>query len=80
MSEHTKKHPTKTKQQPSTLYVVNNDGVYAIPKKIAQRYKVDAKRAVSKPDNISTDEVFAAGLALTISVSDGHLNYIKDEV
>ena len=59
MSERMRKHPTKTKQQSSMLYVVDEDGIYAIPKSVAQHYKVDAKYAVSKPDNVSADEVFA---------------------
>ena len=59
MSARTKKHPIKTRQQPGILYVVDDDGIYAIPKTIAQHYKVDAKHAVSKPANISADEVFA---------------------
>ena len=38
---------------------MDKNNVYAIPESIAKKYTLDTKLAVSRPDNISADDVFA---------------------
>ena len=60
MSAHMKKHPTsKVKSSSRILYVVDENNVYAIPESIAKKYTLDTKPAISRPDNVSADNVFA---------------------
>ena len=56
MSAHMRKH--RTKSQAQTLYVIDDDVCYAIPKKVAKLYIVDTKKAVHRKDNVSAKDVF----------------------
>ena len=58
MSAHMKKHPTNGKTEPSMLYVVDNDNVYAIPRKVAKQYRLDVKKAIHREGNVSAEEIF----------------------
>ncbi len=45
MSEHTKKHLISAHAHGSTLHVTHQNKTYAIPKKIAEQYVVEAKKS-----------------------------------
>ena len=61
MSAHMRKHHTSqttTSNKNNILYVMNNDMMYAIPKKVAEKYVVEVATAMLKPDRVSTDDIF----------------------
>lgn len=57
MSAHMKKRPTKAAAA-NTLYVIDNNTLYAIPKKVAKLYIVEAIKAIHCEDTISADALF----------------------
>ncbi len=59
MSAHTRKHHTSSAKSANILYVIDNEVLYAIPKKIADKYLVETRRAVPHEGNVSAEEVFA---------------------
>jgi len=58
MSAHMRKHHTKSKEPTQTLYVIDDDVCYAIPKKVAKLYIVETKKAVHRKGNVSAKELF----------------------
>ena len=58
MSEHMKKRHTKLHKNSIFLYIIDNGDVYAIPRIIAKQYRLDAKIAVQRKGNISSEYVF----------------------
>ena len=58
MSARMRKPHIKNKVSAQTLYVIDNDVCYAIPKKVAKLYIVETTKAVHHEGNISADELF----------------------
>ena len=59
MSAPMKKHLTKNDIQKQLLYIVDKGQLYAIPKTIAEKYAVETKKAVTRPGNVSAEDVFS---------------------
>ncbi len=58
MLEPTKKHPTNTAHK-QVFYIVEDNITYAIPKKIAEKYRVKAKTTRNKNQGKTPEELFA---------------------
>lgn len=59
MSVHMKKHHTESTSKNQVLYVIDKGRLYAIPKAVANKYIIEPKKSVARPENISADDVFA---------------------
>jgi DNA-binding XRE family transcriptional regulator len=62
MSAHTRKHHISSSFAAQTLFVLDDDTMYAIPREVANQYIVEAGRSIvpddSRTDNITADELF----------------------
>lgn len=59
MSAPMKKHHTEKNLAKQLLYVIDKGQLYAIPKAVAKKYRIEAKQAVSRSGNVAADDVFA---------------------
>ena len=53
-----KKHHTSQKLSSNVLYVLDHNLLYAIPKNVAKKYIVEAKKPVERKGNIPADNIF----------------------